>query len=156
MMVRTVRRAATFLRTPWWISMPMTFFLRTEKLTAMWLRSLVSLPRGPSTVTSLDLIETLTVGRTIRQHMASLRRFLNHHHIRSPPQSHQPKVVVFASSSVDFVDVGRRARVAGGPSLSLSPRLRVAHRAEIDKRTVLGDLEGLLTVDVAHLCVGTG
>jgi hypothetical protein len=24
------------------------------------------------------------------------------------------------------------------------------------KHTVLGDLEGLLTVDVAHLCVGTG
>jgi hypothetical protein len=24
-----------------------------------------------------------------------------------------------------------------------------------NKRTVLGDLKGLLTVDVAHLCVGT-
>jgi hypothetical protein len=60
--VRTVRRAATFLRTPWWISIPIRPFLVSEKLTAIWLRSLESLPRGPSTVTSLDLIETLTVG----------------------------------------------------------------------------------------------
>lgn len=63
MIVRTVRSAATFLRTPWWISMPMRFFFGLEKLTAMWLRSLVSFPRGPSTVTSLDLIEILTVWR---------------------------------------------------------------------------------------------
>lgn len=61
MMVRTVRRAATFLRTPWWMWMAMTFFLGVEKLTAMWDRSLTSLPRGPSTVICRALIWTLTV-----------------------------------------------------------------------------------------------
>lgn len=63
MMVRTVRRVATFLRTPWWISIEMVFFLGTVKLTARWLRSLTSLPRGPSTVTIRDLMATLTIRR---------------------------------------------------------------------------------------------
>jgi len=48
MMDRTVRRVATFLREPWWISiwttsLPLEFFGR-EKQTAMCERSLVSLP----------------------------------------------------------------------------------------------------------------
>src|SRR5438046_10382852 len=37
-----------------------TFFLGCEKQTARWLRFLVSLPRGPSTVTILDLMVTFT------------------------------------------------------------------------------------------------
>ena len=152
MRVRTVRRAATFLRTPWWISMPIRFFLMIEKLTAMWLRSLVSLPRGPSTVTSLDLIETLTVGRTIRQHTAGVFRHSPTATASRIPSPARPSPLVESSSvdwSLSVVDRGSRQ-----PSSRRC--LRTAHRAEIGKRTVLGDLEGLLTVDVAHLCVGTG
>lgn len=74
MRVRTVRRVATFLRLPWWISMPMMFFLIMVKVTATWLRSLTSLPRGPSTVTSLDLMEILTVGREECQRTCSPKR----------------------------------------------------------------------------------
>lgn len=62
MRVRTVRRVATLLREPWCISMLMMFFEGCEKQTAMWLRFLVSLPRGPSTVTMRVLMWTLTVG----------------------------------------------------------------------------------------------
>lgn len=44
MIVLTVRRVATFLRLPWWISMLIMFLLGCEKLTATWLRLLVSFP----------------------------------------------------------------------------------------------------------------
>jgi hypothetical protein len=86
-----VRRVATFFRAPWCSSIWMTSFLGCEKLTAKWLRFLVSLPvqysvriysslyisliycvpRGPSTVTSLDLMVTLTVGEKLVSNCSS-------------------------------------------------------------------------------------
>lgn len=64
MMDLTVRRVATFLRLPWWISMEMVFLVGWPKLTARWPRFLTSLPRGPSTVTMRVLMPTLTVTRS--------------------------------------------------------------------------------------------
>ena len=40
----TVRRVATFLRLPWWISMLTMFLDGREKQTARWDRSFVSFP----------------------------------------------------------------------------------------------------------------
>lgn len=79
MIVLTVRSVATFLRAPWCNSMVMTFFDGWEKQTERWDISLTSwpasvrhsvsiyhssfhgIPRGPSTLTILDLMCTLTV-----------------------------------------------------------------------------------------------
>ena len=44
----------------------MICFLGTTKVTAMWERSLTSLPRGPSTVTMRERIDTLTSSGTVR------------------------------------------------------------------------------------------
>ena len=54
MMDLTVRRVATFLRLPWWISIVTIFFLGREKQTARWERSFVSLPGGEQVVSDLE------------------------------------------------------------------------------------------------------
>ena len=81
-MVLTVRRVATFFRAPWWSSMSTVVLFGREKQTFKWERFSTSLPvtlirlmgcifsrrglegsclpRGPSTVTTLDLIWILT------------------------------------------------------------------------------------------------
>jgi hypothetical protein len=50
----TVRRVATFLRLPWWISIVTMFFLGREKQTARWERSFVSLPGGERVVSDIE------------------------------------------------------------------------------------------------------
>jgi hypothetical protein len=54
MMDLTVRRVATFLRLPWWISIVTIFLLGREKQTARWERSFVSLPGGEQVVSDLE------------------------------------------------------------------------------------------------------